>query len=347
MKSYIYIIIIGLIVFSAGFVVYEKSHTPKSITVVSMTADEMSANLANGTIAGFISWEPYPAKAVNEGYGRYLVNSKDMWENHPSCVLAISEDLKDEDMIRALVWAEVKGARFINNPSNREKVLKYGQEFSGLDKNEVSSAIDNTVYIEYPDVSQVKKAIDIQAKAGTFTNTITALGYNDTDDFLSSLFIDKYYNEVKKRLDENPNWTPPVVNGTLRFGYIDGNIHYLSMYIAQKEGYFEQAGLIPGKNIQFTAYRSGRAITDAFKHREVDVATLGSTVLLRFRINDNGRIHIVNGVNTGGTSLVVRADSDIRSIDDLNGLKIATPGFGTCQDTLMRKMFEGFEIKTT
>ncbi|MGB8217811.1 MAG: ABC transporter substrate-binding protein [Candidatus Methanoperedens sp.] len=348
MKTYIYIIIIGLIVFSAGFVVYEKSHTQKSITVVSMTADEMSANLANGTIAGFISWEPYPAKAVDEGYGRYLVNSSDIWENHPSCVLAISEDLKDEDMIRALVWAEIKGARFINDPSNRENVLKYGQEFSGLNKNEVSSAIDNTVYIEYPDVSQVKKAIDIQAKAGTFTNTITGLGYNGTDDFLSSLFIDKYYNEVSKKLKEDPNWTPPVVNvnESIKFGYIEGNIHYLSMYIAQKEGYFEKAGLIPGKNVQFVAYRSGRAITDAFKHREVDAATLGTTVLLRFRINDKGRIHIVNGVNSGGTSLVVRADSNIMSIDDLNGLKIATPGFGTCQDTLMRKMFEGYEFKT-
>ncbi len=346
MKSYIYIIIIGLLVFSAGFVVYEKSHTPKSINVVSMTADEMSANLVNGTIAGFISWEPYPAKAVNEGYGRYLVNSKDMWENHPSCVLAISEDLTDEDMIRALVWAEVMGARFINNPSNREKVMEYGQEFSGLDKNEVSSAINNTLYIEYPDVSQVKKAVEIQAKAGIFKNTVESLGYKDTDEFLSSLFIDKYYNEVSKKLKEDPDWTPPAVNGSLRFGYIEGNIHYLSMYIAQKEGYFEKVGLTPGKNVQFTAYRSGRAITDAFKHREVDVATLGSTVLLRYRINDNGRIHIVNGVNSGGSSLVVRADSDIRSIDDLDGLKIATPGFGTCQDTLMRKMFEGFEIKT-
>lgn len=346
MKSYIYIIIIGLILFSASFVVYEKSHTQKSITVVSMTADEMSANLANGTIAGFISWEPYPAKAVNEGYGRYLVNSSDFWENHPSCVLAISEDLKDGDMIRAFVWAEVMGARFINNPSNREKVLKYGQEFSGLDRNEVSSAIDNTIYIEYPDVSQIKKAVEIQTKAGTFKNTIESLGYKDSDEFLSSIFVDKYYNEISEKLNEDPDWAPPAVNGTLRFGYIEGNIHYLSMYIAQKEGYFEKAGLTPGKNVQFVAYRSGRAITDAFKHREVDVATLGSTVLLRYRINDNGRIRIVNGVNTGGTSLVVKADSDIRSIDDLNGLKIATPGFGTCQDTLMRKMFEGFEIKT-
>jgi NitT/TauT family transport system substrate-binding protein len=54
---------------------------------------------------------------------------------------------------------------------------------------------------------------------------------------------------------------------------------------------------------------------------------------------------VINGVNTGGTSLVVGADSGIKSVSDLNGRKIATPGFGTCQDTIMRKMFEGFEIK--
>lgn len=337
------VVIIGLIIASAMLVF---SPAQKSIYVVSMTADEMSSSLANGTIAGFISWEPYPSKAVSEGYGRYLVNSKDIWENHPSCVLAVSEDLKDDNMIKALVWAEVKGARFINTPSNREVVLKYGEEFSGLDRTEVSAAINNTIYIEYPDINQTKKAIDIQNKAGVFKNNITSMGYNNVDEFLSSLFIGKYYNEVREKLENDPNWTPPAVNGSLRFGYIEGNIHYLSMYIAQKEGYFEKAGLIPGKNIQFVGYRSGRAITDALKHREVDVATLGTTVLLRYRINDNGKFYIINGVNSGGTSLVVRADSDVKTIDDLNGRKIATPGFGTCQDTIMRKMFEGFEIKT-
>ncbi|MCX9088366.1 MAG: hypothetical protein OIN90_12490 [Candidatus Methanoperedens sp.] len=42
----------------------------------------------------------------------------------------------------------------------------------------------------------------------------------------------------------------------------------------------------------------------------------------------------------------MRAGSDIRSIDDLDGKIIATSGFGSIQDLVMRKMFEGFEIKT-
>lgn len=346
MKSYVVFGAVVLIVASIGFIFYEKSDEQKSIYVVSMTAYEMTLALSNGSISGFISWEPYPSKAVSQGYAKYLVNSSDAWENHPSLVLAISEDMKDEDMIRALVWAEVKSTRFINNHSNIEKVLDYGQEFSGLDRLTVLAAINNTVYSEYPDLNETKRAIEIISKAGVINKNISSIGYNNVDDFLSKLYINKYYNEVKKKLDEDPNWIPPLVNGNLRFGYIEGSSLNLAMYIAEKEGYFEKAGLVTGKNIQFIGYRSGRAITEALKNREVDVATLGTTVLLRYKINENGKIYIISGVNSGGTSLVVRADSDIRSINDLNGRKIATPGFGTCQDTIMRKMFEGFEIKT-
>ncbi|HEY9206897.1 MAG TPA: ABC transporter substrate-binding protein [Candidatus Methanoperedens sp.] len=344
MKKYFYAILI-VILLSAVYVGYERSNVQKSIYVVAMTANEMSAALKNGTIDGFIIWEPFPAKAEYEGYGRYLVSSQDAWENHPSCDLAISDDITDEDTIKAITWVHIKATRFINDPANREEVIKYGMEFSGLDRNMVSAAINNTIYIEFPDLNQTRKAFEILEKAGAFDNSVSSLGYSDVDDFLSDMFIDKYYNEVRKKLDEDPEWAPPAVNGSLRFGYIEGNIHYLGMYIAQKEGFFNRVGLIPGKNIQFTGYRNGGAMTDAFKQRDVDVANLGTVVLLRYKINNNGRIHIINGVNTGGSALVVRNDSNIKSLDDLNGRKIATTAFGSCQDTIMRKMFEGFEIK--
>ncbi|MCZ7356730.1 MAG: ABC transporter substrate-binding protein [Candidatus Methanoperedens sp.] len=342
MKKYVYAIIVVLIVASAGIIIYEKSQAKRTIYVVSMTADEMSRALKNGTIKGFISWEPYDSKAVTSGYGRYLVNSRDIWNNHPSCIIAISEDLKDEDMIRALLWAHMKGTRFINDPANREKVLKYGSEFTGVDRTTVSEAINNTVYQEFPDLKETKKGFEILNEAGTFKKS---QDYNDLDGFLSSIILDRYYNDIRKKLEDNPDWAPPAVNGSMRFGYLDGNLHELAMYVAEKEGYFEKAGLVPGKNIQFIGYRNGLAIMNAFDHREVDAATLGMTPVLRYRINDNGRVNIIGGVNSGGSSLIVGADSDINSIDDLNGNTIATPGFGSCQDVVMRKMFEGFEIK--
>jgi len=79
--------------------------------------------------------------------------------------------------------AEVKGTRFINNPLNREIVLQYGQEFSEIDKNMTSAAINNTIYIEYPDLNETKRAIEIISKGGILKNNITSLGYTDVNDF--------------------------------------------------------------------------------------------------------------------------------------------------------------------
>lgn len=110
MRKYNYIlsIIIVILLLYAGIIQFEKSHAQKTIIVVSMTADEMSFALKNGTISGFVSWEPHPAKAVIDEYGRYLVNSKDIWHDHPSCVLVKSEFITDDNMIRALVWGAIK-----------------------------------------------------------------------------------------------------------------------------------------------------------------------------------------------------------------------------------------------
>ncbi len=346
MKNYIYIIVILLILSLAGIGLYERAPAQKWINVVSMTPDEMESGLKNGTIAGFIAWEPHPAKAVTEGYGRYMINSRDIWVNHPECVLAISGYIKDEDMIKALVWVHLKSTRFINNPSNMETVLKYGSEFTGVNETVVRAAINNTVYIEFPDMKEMKTGFEVLNRAGGFKKSPESLGYRDVDEFLSNLIVDKYYNEVRKKLDADPDWTPAAVNGSLRLGFIDGDIHNLGIYVAQKEGYFERIGLVPDRNIQFIRFRNGMAITNAFAHREVDIATFGAAPVLRYAINDNGKLYIINGLNTGGTSLVVRTDSNIRSIDDLSGSTIATPGFGSIQDVIMRKMFEGFIIKT-
>lgn len=343
MKKYNYIlsIIIIILLLYAGIIQYEKSHAQKTINVVSMTPDEMIFAFKNGTIAGFVSWEPHPAKAVIDGYGRYLVNSKDIWHDHPGCVLVKSEFITDDNMIRALVWAQLKGTRFINDPVNREKVIKYASAFTEVDPETAMLALNSTVYNEFPDKNEMKIGFDIMDKAGGFKNRP-----EDIYGFLSNIILDIYYNEIQQKLDADPDWTPPAVNGSIRFGFLERNIHYLAVYVAQEEGYFEKVGLIPGKNIKFMKFRNGLAITNAFAHREVDIATFGVTQLFRYWINDNGRIYIISGVNSGGSALIVRADSDILSIDDLNGKTIATSGFGSIQDLVMRKMFEGFEIKT-
>ena len=170
--------------------------------------------------------------------------------------------------------------------------------FTEVDAKTATLALNSTVYNEFPDKNEIKMAFDILDKAGGFKNRP-----NDIDGFLSNIILDKYYNDIRQQLDADPDWTPPAVNGSIRFGFLERNIHYLAVYVAQEEGYFEKVGLIPGKNLKFMKFRNGLAITNAFAHREVDIATFGVTPLLRYWINDNGRIYIISGVNSGGTAL--------------------------------------------
>ena len=239
------------------------------------------------------------------------------------------------------MWAQLKGTMFINDPANREMVIHYASNFTEVDDQSASLALDSMIYNEFPEKDEMKIAFDIMDKAGAFKDRP-----NDIDGFFSNIILDTYYKDIKKRLDTNPDWMPSPVNGSIRFGFLERNLHHLAIYVANEEGYYEKVGLIPGKNLQFMKFRNGQAMTNAFAHREVDIATFGMTPLLRYWINDNGRIYIISGVNSGGSALIVRADSDIKTIDDLNGKTIATSGFGSIQDLVMRKMFERFEIKT-
>ena len=347
-NNYIYIIaiIIIFLLLIATIEIIEKTHIEKSIYVASMTPQEMEAGLKDGTIAAFISWEPYPAKSVSEGYGRYLVNSSDIWINHPCCILTVSDKIKDEDMIRALVWVHIKSTRFINDPINWNTVVKYGSDFTGVDKTAVSIALNNTEYLEFPDMDETKKVFEILSRTGVLKKSPVSMGYENVDELLSNLILAEYYNETRKKLDVDPDWIPNAVDGNIRLGYIDDDLHQLGIYVAAQEGYFNQIGLIPDKNIHLLKFRNGVTLTNALNQREVDAGAFGMTPLLMYRVNENGNVYVINGLNSGGSSLIVRADSDIRSIDDLNGRTIATPGFGSIQDVILRKMFDEFTIRT-
>ncbi|MDD5615671.1 MAG: hypothetical protein PHH85_05665, partial [Candidatus Methanoperedens sp.] len=67
-----------------------------------------------------------------------------------------SEFITDDNMIRALVWAQLKGTRFINDPLNREKVIRYASEFTNIDRQAASLALNDTIYNEFPDKNEIK-----------------------------------------------------------------------------------------------------------------------------------------------------------------------------------------------
>ena len=293
------------------------------VYAIKMSPPDMVEQLKLGQIDGFVAWEPFPSKAVFKGYGVVLLNSSQIWKNHPCCVVAIKDGL-DEDIVRAIVVAHIKATRFINNPENKEKVLKYAAEFTGLDEKTVSLALKNIKFIEFPDEKEFREYYHFLNSSGLLVKSLKQLGYESEDEFFSDFLDKSVYNNVKHNLSVK------LKNKKVRIGYLRADLHQLAFYVALKEGYFKEMGL----DVETKVYANGIEAMNGFKIGEIDAAYLGSAPATLKRVNEDIRIKIVAGVNNEGSAIVVK--HGINSVEDLNGKKIAIPGFGTVQDFLLR-----------
>ncbi|MDI3488632.1 MAG: sulfonate transport system substrate-binding protein, partial [Methanosarcinales archaeon] len=248
----------------------------------------------------------------------------------------------DERVLTALVWAHIKATEFINDPANHDKVVQYVMEFMGFDRDVAEAALPTVKFVEYPDVEEFRNYYYRLKEAGLLESTPEELGYGSEDAFFDDFLTDEYYRAVKEKLDANPNWVPEKVspNEVVRIAYLPSD-HHLALYVAQKEGYYEQVGLVSGENLEIKPpFANGVAIMEAFKNGEIDVGYLGGAPATLKRINDDVKIRIIAGANNEGSSIVVGAQSGINTPAQLAGKTIATPGFGTVQDFILRQLAE-------
>ncbi len=317
--------------------------TGDAIYLKKMGPADMMSQFNSGDIDGFIAWEPYNAELVVNGDGKYLVQSGTVWPNHPCCVVAVMDTFTDESAIKAVVWAHIKATEFINNPANEGAVTQYAMDFTGKDEAVVKEGMNNIKFTEYPDETEVKTYYQKLDQNKILKKTVGELGYASEDAFFGDFLMKTYYDEVKAELDSDSSWMPEKVSNTtnVRLAYLIADLHQLAMYAARQEGYYEDVGLIEGENLVIKPpYANGPAEMEGFKNGDIDVGYLGGAPATLKRINDDTKIRIIAGVNNEGSAIVVGKDSGIDSLSDLKGKTIATPGFGTVQDFIVRMIAE-------
>lgn len=330
-KPYLIMIILSaLTVTLAGCSQSEQKQN--TIYVIKMSPPDMVEQLKLKQIDGFVAWEPFPSKAIISGYGKILLNSSQIWKNHPCCVVAVREGL-NKDVAKVIVFAHIKATEFINDPKNRQKVLKYAAEFTGLDEKTVEMALKNIKFIEFPDEKQLRMYYHFLNSSGLLTKSPKQLGYKSEDEFFSDFLDKSIYDEVKS------NDITKLKNKKVRIGYLRADLHQLAFYIALKEGYYKKMGL----DVDAKVYANGIEVMNAFKIGELDAAYLGSAPATLKRINEDVKIKIVAGVNNEGSAIVVR--NGVNSVKDLAGKRIAIPGFGTVQDFLLRMVANKTRLK--
>jgi NitT/TauT family transport system substrate-binding protein len=332
MKKLIYALF--LILFLAGCTNQAPQvQKDSNIYVLTMAPGVMRDQFSQNNIQAYIAWEPFNAQTVVPGDGSYLIQSTDIWPNHPCCVLATITE--DEQAIKAMIWANIKAVEFMNDQKNQDKVIEYGMNFTGQDRQVIIEALKHIQYVEFPEKEEFRNYYTKLVGFGQLLNkTAEELGYEDDDEFFNDFLDDRYYQEVKQKITDYPNWQPAKIQKPITVSYLTGDLHELAYYVALKEGYYDQV-FTDLKAIQF---KNGPATMDGFKAGQMDFAYLGGAPATLKRVNSDIKIKIIAGANNAGSAIVSK--NNITKVEELAGHTVATPGFGTVQDFILRMAAE-------
>lgn len=133
---------------------------------------------------------------------------------------------------------------------------------------------------------------------------------------------------------------------TIRVGYFP-NITHAQAVIGMADGTFQKS-LGKAVAIQKYIFNAGPSVIEAMMAGELDLAYIGPNPAVNGYIRTKGKLlKVVAGAASGGASLVLRSDLNIRSVRQLNGLKLASPQMGNTQDVALRYFLRKNKIKIT
>ena len=124
------------------------------------------------------------------------------------------------------------------------------------------------------------------------------------------------------------------IDKPIRLGYLQNDLHHLPLFVALEKGFIKQAGLdykVSG------VFRAGPEEMSAFAAGELDIGYVGQAPATAAYLNSVADIRFISQSNQEGSSIVVRENSEIKSVTDFKARTIAIPGHATMQDFLLRK----------
>lgn len=136
--------------------------TLRDVEWIEMPPPDMPAALARGDIKGFIVAEPFGTKAIQAGFGKKLVNAKDIWPDYICCGLVISPAFKKQypAAVKEYLDSFTAAGRFID--SNRRESIRIARQYMNIDEKvlEQSLGIDVTygdLRLKRGEVEQLQK----------------------------------------------------------------------------------------------------------------------------------------------------------------------------------------------
>ncbi len=101
-------------------------HPDKDVQIRIVPPPEMVANLKADNVDGYLAPDPFNQRAVYENAGFIFMLSKEIWNRHPCCAFAISQEFatSNPNTFLALFKSIVDATHFAANPENRKDIAK-------------------------------------------------------------------------------------------------------------------------------------------------------------------------------------------------------------------------------
>ena len=113
------------------------------------------------------------------------------------------------------------------------------------------------------------------------------------------------------------------------------NVGHVVPIVGMEKEIFAQ-GLGNDTKIETKLFDSGPQVIESLFSKSIDIAYVGPVPAINGFLKSEKEIKILAGAASGGASFIVHPNSNINSVEDFAGKKIATPQIGNTQDVSLR-----------
>jgi len=140
----------------------KEGMTLKDVQWIEMPPPDMPSALARGDVRAFIVAEPFGAKAIQAGFGKKLLNAREVWHDYICCGLVINPSFKKQypAATREFVDSFVAAGRYID--ANRAEAIRIARQYMNIDENVFKESLTHDVTysdlrVKRSDVEQLQK----------------------------------------------------------------------------------------------------------------------------------------------------------------------------------------------
>jgi NitT/TauT family transport system substrate-binding protein len=166
------------------YLLLKNNVTPSNLNISELEVPLMQNALVGGDVDGYIAWEPYVSQSKFTGNETVFMYSKDIWPEHPCCVVIATDSFikKNPDRLEKFLKVHVEATNYTNTHKNETAMIL--SKKLGTNINVELEALNHVEFIAIPSAEfddNIMKLVEVQKELGYVTNNLTLDQILDTN----------------------------------------------------------------------------------------------------------------------------------------------------------------------